>query len=246
MFDRFRFLTRSRLIFALAVGSSLAIILSLGLSQGGASPSLASGTAGSSGNSGNSGSTSATSTTITPQSDSGGYTTTQVTQTVTYPSPYSPGYTTISQLVKDSTFIVMGTLGEPVTEPAQDGGTVEIYPINVERDFGTYPPRMAIGISSAEFNAGGLNADGTYIFFWASDPVDNTFCVVGGARGMFSYDSSTDTVARGSDDSASQIAQTQTLEQFTSSVVAAETQLQSQPPTNPPPVCSASATGIVQ
>jgi hypothetical protein len=171
---------------------------------------------------------------------------TPVPQTVTYPNPYNPGYTTIAQLVKDSTFIVMGTVGDPVTGPTQGGGTVEVYPINVERSFGTYPPRMAIGLSSAEFKAGSLAVGGTYLFFWASDPVDNTFCVVGGVRGMFAYDSASDTVTTVADNSASQIPQSQTLEQFNSAVLAAETQLQSQPLTNPPPTCSASATGIAQ
>jgi hypothetical protein len=169
-----------------------------------------------------------------------------VPQTVTYPNPYNPGYSTIAQLVRDSTFIVMGTLGDPETATGQGGDTVTLYPIVVQQDFGTYSPRMAIGISAAELKAGNLDPNGTYIFFWASDPVDNTFCVVGGARGMFVYDSGSGTVTRVADSASSQVPPSQSLDQFSGAVVAAETQDRSQPISNPPPTCSTSATGIAQ
>jgi hypothetical protein len=171
-------------------------------------------------------------------------TTSPVVQTTTYPDPYDPGYSTISELVKDTTFIVVGTLQDPVTAPSANGGTVAIYPIDVQQDVGTYAPRMAIGVSSAEFNAGNLSVNGTYIFFWASDSVDQTQCIVGGARGMFACDAAADTVARLDDNSQSQIPQTQSLEQFSEAVAAAQAQYQAQPLTNLPPMCTPSATGI--
>ena len=166
--------------------------------------------------------------------------------TVTYPDPYNPGYSTISQLVKDSTFILVGTLGQPQTATGSSGATVTVYPIAVDQDLGTYAPRMAVGLSSAEVKAGNLSTSETYIFFWASDPVDNSFCVVGGVRGMFSYDPTSDSVTRISQNPSSEIPQAQSMTQFTDAVVSAETQFRSEPITNAPPACAQSATGISQ
>lgn len=59
------------------------------------------------------------------------------------------------------------------------------------------------------------------------------------------YDAATDTVTRLDDSRNSQIPRSQPLEQFASSVEAAQKLFSTQPIRNQPPVCSLSATGGV-
>jgi hypothetical protein len=165
---------------------------------------------------------------------------TRQTVIVQWPNPYDPGYNSIGQLVQDSTFVVLGTLGAAIPQP--DGSQVD--PINVQTSYGYTDPRVELGISSAEFDAANLSVGGTYIFFYASDPVDNIDCIAGGVRGVMAYDASTDTVTRLDQNANSQIPQSQTLEQFIVEVQAAQQAISSQPETNLPPMCSASATGL--
>lgn len=168
----------------------------------------------------------------------------QTTINVTYPSPYNPGYTSMDQLVADSTFIVLGTLGPPTTEPGASGSTITYYPINLQQSFSEVAPRNTLTVGSAEFSAANLSVGGTYVFFWANDQVDKTVCIVGGVRGVMAYNSATDTVTRLDNSANSQIPKSQTLEQFESSVQNALNLLRTQPVQNSSPMCSPSATGL--
>lgn len=85
---------------------------------------------------------------------------------------------------------------------------------------------------------------GTYVFFWADDSAEKTACIVGGVRGVMSYDSATDTVTRLATSPRAQIPRTQSLEQFASSVNAAQDLFSHEPVRNQPPICSPAATGL--
>jgi hypothetical protein len=154
---------------------------------------------------------------------------------------YSSDYATIYELVRDSTFIVLGTLDPEISGSGQTG-----YPIEVQQTFGINNPRTSIGVSVAEFNAAKLSVGGTYVFFWGIDSAERVACIVGGVRGVMAYDPSSDTVTRLDTSATSHIPRVQTLEQLTSSVSAAVNEVVAEPATNPRPVCSPSATGLSQ
>jgi hypothetical protein len=156
--------------------------------------------------------------------------------------PYDPGYTTIDQLVQDSTFIIAGTL-----EPAQvgknyDGSLGTGYPITPEKVLGTIPP-IGLSITRAEVSAADLRVGNDYVFFWAADTAAHTVCIVGGVRGVMSYDPASGTVTRLDHSTNSQIPRTQSFEQLSNSVEAAEIQ-RSRTFGNQPPVCAPAATGL--
>jgi hypothetical protein len=157
--------------------------------------------------------------------------------------PYDPGYSTIDQLVQDSTFIVLGTLLPATHGVDQTEKTVVIYPIRPQRDFDSVPP-ITLTITPAEVTAARLRVGETYVFFWAADPAEKTACLVGGVRGVMSYNKPTDTVTRLDTSRESQIPLTQSLEQFSSSVNAAQDLFSHEPIRNQPPVCSPAATGL--
>ncbi len=165
------------------------------------------------------------------------------TAVVQYPNPYDPGYTTIDQLVRDSTFIVLGSLRPAGAAKDQNGNIVTVYPIAIQRDFGSNPP-ISLNVSQAEVNAAHLTTGGDYIFFWGADTSEKTACIVGGVRGVMAYDSSTDTVTRIDQSTASQVPRSQSLQQFAASVQAAQSQLSSEPIANQPPICAPSATAL--
>jgi hypothetical protein len=154
------------------------------------------------------------------------------------PNPYQPSYDTIAALADDSIFIVIATV-EPET-------SINTYPLNVQQSLGTASVKTTIGISGAEFNAANLAVGGTYVFFYGSDPVDNENCIVGGVRGVFSYDPSTKLVTRLDQIGPSRVPETQTLAQLENELQAAEVLVASKPIANIPPVCESSATGLSQ
>ena len=161
----------------------------------------------------------------------------------TYPNPYDPGYSTINQLVRDSTFIVLGTLGPAGVRKDQSGRSVTVYPISVQQSLGTVPP-TSLNVSQAEVTAAHLGVGDAYVFFWGADPTDKTACIVGGVRGVMAYDAATGTVTMLGNSTSSQIPKSQTLEQLNSSVYAAQELCRNQPIRNQPPICSPSATEI--
>ncbi len=161
----------------------------------------------------------------------------------TYPNPYDPGYTTVDQLVRDSTFIVLGTLGSSGIGVDQSGNSVTVYPISVQESLDTVPP-ISLNVSQAEVTAAHLGVGDAYVFFWGADPTDKTACIVGGVHGVMAYDPATGAVTRLDNSPSSQIPKSQTLQQLMSSVSAAEHLFSTQPIRNQPPICSPSATGI--
>jgi hypothetical protein len=170
---------------------------------------------------------------------------TQPTATTNYPSPYQPQYDTIDSLVQYSGAIVLGTLSGSPAAATQSGSSTS-YPINVQQNFGSNIPREVLTVSSAEVNAAHLSLTGTYIFFWTYDSTNGISCIVGGLRGVMSYNSATDTVTRIDTSTSSQIPQTQSLESFKESVKGALETIAAEPTTNTPPACAQSATGLSQ
>lgn len=158
------------------------------------------------------------------------------TTIVQYPNPYAPSYDTLQSLVSDASFIVLATVLPQ--SPATNN-----YPLKVQRSF-LYEARSSMAISPQEFDAAHLSVGSTYLFFWADDPIDSTYCIVGGVRGVFDYDPSDQTITRIDQSAASQIPETQTLEQFGTAVATAATALQTSATRSLPPVCTPSATGI--
>jgi len=155
---------------------------------------------------------------------------------VPYPNPYAPSYDTLQSLVSDATFIVLATV-------LPQSSATNNYPLQQQQSF-LYEARSSMSISPKEFAAAHLSVGGTYLFFWADDTVDSTYCIVGGVRGVFAYNPSTQTITRIDQNAASQIPQTQTLAQFGTAVAAAANAVQSSATRNHPPMCSPSATGI--
>jgi hypothetical protein len=161
----------------------------------------------------------------------------------TSPDAYDPGYSTIDELVKDSTFIIAGTLEPEQSGKGQDGSIAESYPITTEKALGTVPP-IALSVTPAEVGAAQLRVGNLYVFFWAADSTAKTACIVGGVRGVMAYNATTDIVTGLDDSSTSQIPRAQSYEQLAGAVEAAEKVLNPQPTASRPPVCSPSATGL--
>src|ERR1022692_2187602 len=157
------------------------------------------------------------------------------TTIVTYPNPYHPSYDTIASLVYDSDYIVIATLGAG----AQGGDELQ-----VEAQLGFNDPRTLIGVTTAEINAAHLTSGDTYIFFYGVDTVDKLECVVGGVRGVFAYNPTTQIVTRIDQSTPSQIPNTQTLTQLETAINDEESIESAEPISNGPPLCSSSATGL--
>jgi hypothetical protein len=156
---------------------------------------------------------------------------------VKYPNPYRPRYETIASLSHDSVFVILATV-DPFSS------TEKGYPLEEQSVLGTTEPRTLLGITTQEFDAAHLTVGGEYIFFYGTDPVDSAACIVGGVRGVFAYDPTTQIVTRIDDAKRSRIPKTQSLLRFRATLMAAETIEASQPLANAPPICRKSATGI--
>jgi hypothetical protein len=138
----------------------------------------------------------------------------------------------------DSTFIVIATVG--AQQPAPGG-----YPLYVENILGgTNELKVTIGIGTEEFDAAHLTVGGTYVFFYGVDSTDKAECIVGGVRGVFAYDPTTQVVTRLDQDPTSQIPRTQTLTQLQDAINASENADAGKPIANIPPLCESSATGL--
>ncbi len=153
------------------------------------------------------------------------------------PSPYDPGYHTVGELVHDSTFIVVGTL---------QGPSSQAYLITVQKVLGGTDPRTLIAVSPSLVQAAGLRLGVPYVFFWGAEgyPLRGE-CIVGGVRGVMTFDPATDTVTRLDDEPGSEIPRTQTLAQLSTEIQQVEAATARAPLELPPaPVCSSSATGL--
>jgi hypothetical protein len=155
---------------------------------------------------------------------------------VHYPNPYAPSYETLDSLFSDASSIVLATV-EPRETSTQN------YPLLVVQSF-LAQARTSMSISPQEFAAAVLRVGDTYVFFYAVDPVDSTDCVVGGVRGVFDYDPSTQIASRIGQSHSSEIPETQTLAQFGTALTAAQNDVSGQSIPNSPPICSPSATGL--
>jgi hypothetical protein len=137
----------------------------------------------------------------------------------------------------DAAFIFMAVVEPLDTAP---GG----YELNVVQWFGQEDRGGGgVGITTQEFNAAQLKVGGTYVFFYAIDPGDQSTCIVGGTRGVFSYNPTAQTLTRIGASAASRVPSVQTLTQFESTLTAlldAEKNVIH----NLPPMCRASATGL--
>jgi hypothetical protein len=158
---------------------------------------------------------------------------------VSYPSPYRPAYDTLQSLVNDSEYIFTA-----IIEPETVLGGEEQYPLNVQRVFSYTDPRMFTAIFPSEVNAAHLSVGGQYLFFYGQDIVDNTFCIVGGVRGVFLFNSKAQTITRISTNSGSQIPKTQSVKMFLAALAPEVKLAASRELHNGPPVCQSSATGI--
>jgi len=179
-----------------------------------------------------------TSTTLAPQRTvTGPSGVTIPTTIVRYPDPYTPNYDTVASLVHDSTFIVVASVGP------YDGSTTG-YPLEIQGDLGFNNPRTPLGLTPTEYNAANLKVGSDYVFFYGVDRVDDATCIVGGVRGVFSYDSATQLVRTMTQRARSQIPASQSLSQLQSDVDSEEQVESAQPVANGPPLCSDSATGL--
>jgi hypothetical protein len=100
-----------------------------------------------------------------------------------------------------------------------------------------------VGITTQEFNAAHLKVGGSYLFFYAIDPGDRSTCIVGGTRGVFSYNSTSQTLTRIGASPHSRVPSIQTLMQF-QTTLSALLDAEKDVIHNLPPMCSASATGL--
>ena len=157
------------------------------------------------------------------------------TTIVTYPNPYRPSYDTVASLVRDSIYIVIATVG---------GGGQGGEELQIQGQLGFNNPRTPIGVTTAEINAAHLISGDSYIFFYGADTVDKTVCIVGGVRGVFAYNPTTQIVTRIDQSIPSQIPNTQTLAQLETAINDEESIESAQPVSNGPPLCSSSATGL--
>jgi hypothetical protein len=158
------------------------------------------------------------------------------TTIVTYPNPYESNYDSVASLVHDATFIVIASVG---TYNADTG-----YPLDVQNVLGFNSPRIPLAISLQEFDAASLQAGSDYVFFYGTDSIDRSTCIVGGVRGVLAYDPSTQEVTTLPTAPTSQISSSQTVSQLQNEINAEEQSESTQPVSNGPPVCAASATGL--
>jgi hypothetical protein len=190
-------------------------------------------------------STGSTSTSEAPLSSS--TTSTEIGQspntTIINPSNYHPNYGSIGGLASTSTAVFVGTV-QPFMQDPSDGGTVA--PMTVDRLLLGVIPR-----SDAEPELPQAGPDDVpvvvghqYLVFWGVDssqsPRAITTCVIGGSRGLFSFDPGTQTVSRISATS-SQIPATETLAQVVAQLPNPDIPVPTPVPT--PPICAASVTG---
>jgi hypothetical protein len=163
-----------------------------------------------------------------------------VPTTIIDPSTYRPTYDTIDALAADSTEVFIGT-ARPLSQDPSDGGTVSSFTVDqsiLGRPLDTlaYPEIPAGQPGDLPVVVGQQ-----YLVFWSSGNGDGeTSCIVGGARGLFTYNAATRTVRRVAT-STSPIPTTLTLSQVIAELPNPDVPVPEAEP--PPPVCSPSVTG---
>lgn len=149
---------------------------------------------------------------------------------------YRPSYNTIGALAADSTSVFIATVGQASTTTPD--APVPLVPRHVL--LGTVRTGPYLTVTQAK--ALGMITGHTYLVFYGIDTTagDPTSCIVGGHRGVFAFDATTNVVTRLDDNPQSQIARTEHL-----AVIERQITFPGGPiPVPPLPVCAPSATGI--
>jgi hypothetical protein len=163
-----------------------------------------------------------------------------VRTTIINPNKYRPSYDTIEALAADSSEVFIGT-ARPLSQDPTDGGTVASF--TVDQSFLGHPMDTVANPEIPEGRPSDLPVivGQQYLVFWSVGNGDGeTSCIVGGARGLFTYTAATRTVRRVAT-SASQIPTTLTLSQVIAQLPNPNVPVPEPEP--PPPVCSALVTG---
>jgi hypothetical protein len=163
-----------------------------------------------------------------------------VPTTIIDPSTYHPSYDTIASLASDSTEVFIGT-GRPLSQDPTDGGTVASF--TVDRSLLGRPLDTIAYPEIPEGRPGDLPVEvgQKYLVFWSTgNGPGETSCIVGGARGLFTYNAATRTVRRVAT-SPSQIPTSLTLSQIAAQLPDPNDPVPEVEP--PPPICSPSVTG---
>jgi hypothetical protein len=156
------------------------------------------------------------------------------------PSNYHPSYDTIASLADDSTEVFIGT-ARPLSQDPTDGGTVASFTV-VRSLLGQLLDTLAYPeIPEGEAGDPSVVVGRQYLVFWSSGNGEGeTSCIVGGARGLFSYNSSSQSVSRLAT-SPSRIPTTLTVSQVMAQLPDQDVPVPEREP--PPPICSPPVTG---
>jgi hypothetical protein len=168
---------------------------------------------------------------------------------------YAPSYNTIEQLYADSHYVFIATVGPLVQNDPAPGDTFAPFVVPTATFLAspaTPPTNIALGIPQGQTGDVPLVVGHTYLIFFGIDYSDSPTvktCIIGGQRGLFDYDATTQTVTRTDSNTSSSIPMTLTLAQMTSDIQSAEAAAPtdvgsaSDPQKVPyPPVCALSAT----
>jgi hypothetical protein len=156
------------------------------------------------------------------------------------PNSFHPSYGTVASLAADSTEVFIGT-ARPLSQDPTDGGIVASFSVArslLGHPLDTFPyPEIPEGQPGDLPVVVGQN----YLVFWsAGNGQGETSCIVGGARGLFTYNAATQIVRRVAT-SPSQIPTSLTLSQVTAQLPDPSVPVPEVEP--PPPICSPSVTG---
>lgn len=177
------------------------------------------------------------------------------TTTIVHWGAYHPPYDTVAELYADSDELVFIATVDPfVANDPTPGATFAPFDLTTAQFLSSppTPPEISLGIPQGQPGDVPLEVGHRYLVFFAIDYSDEpgwTTCIVGGQRGLFDYDTATQSVTRTDDNAASQIPCTLSLALMTAEVKAAaaaaptDVGSASDPEKEPPaPVCAPSAT----
>jgi hypothetical protein len=162
-----------------------------------------------------------------------------VPTTIIGPNTYRPSYDTIASLAADSTEIFIGT-GRPLSQDPTDGGKVASF--TVDRSLRGQPLDTVPYPEIPEGQPGDppVLVGQKYLVFWSTgNGKGETSCIVGGAKGLFTYNAATQIVRRVAS-GPSQIPASLTLSQVAAELPDPKVPV---PEVEPPPICSPSVTG---
>jgi hypothetical protein len=157
------------------------------------------------------------------------------------PNTYKPTYDTVTSLAYDSTMAFIGTAQPPAQDPVLGTAT----PFTIDQVIWGNQPETTPIPAIPEGGSGDITATAgqEYLVFWAIDLTgpQETECVVGGMRGLFSYDPETQMLTRTAT-STSQIPNSLSLSQLETLLPDPNTPVPIRVPA--PPICSSAVTGL--